>query len=424
MADVATVPYNVQTVPNLVSGQLIVDLGNSGGRCWLTFMNRLYQFEISNHFAKIGDDLIDQKYVNKRSMLFLYDNERYVNGHVLNMEYSNEYLRPTSTQAKLEQEVSMVTLQAAINKAACIVLESGLVDLNYARLSFSLTVLLPPIEEHAGLQALKENLNKLTTVHLEIPFNMQIQVGLGVSTKPEGVCGFFSAFFKVVGLEPVQTLETNKELDLKKGDYYIYEYKNVSIEFRDENTKFVDQDVLVIDIGAGTSDLALARAMEIIEDSRDTQPYGGNVVETQLINTVKKNFNLRMTKQGAAYAVQTGLAKEGTGYHIVDDLVKEAKDNYAKRFLLSLQEYFEANMIEPRRLGGVLVVGGGGLPTLRQNSDGVLEEVVEPMVKYILDHLSKLAPKIIEVDTTGLDLRQMNLEGAFILLSQEALGVN
>jgi len=68
--------------------------------------------------------------------------------------------------------------------------------------------------------------------------------------------------------------------------------------------------------------------------------------------------------------------------------------------------YLERMTISLKEVKGVLVVGGGSLPTIREN------QVVSPaMSEVLIKYLQNLAPNLKVMSTSNINPRLLNIEG-------------
>ena len=90
----------------------------------------------------------------------------------------------------------------------------------------------------------------------------------------------------------------------------------------------------------------------------------------------------------------------------VSHLVTSAKDMYSKLLMTHIQSYLERMSISMREVKGILVIGGGSLPSTR---DG---KVVSPaMSDVLISYFKNLSPNISLMNTDGKNPRLLNIEG-------------
>jgi hypothetical protein len=173
---------------------------------------------------------------------------------------------------------------------------------------------------------------------------------------------------------------------------YIHDYLS-----EDKNTK-------ILDIGAGTTDIVMIRDTELVLDSKDTFNIGGNTVEAQLKKLIRLKYGYAPTDISSV--VESGYLMDGSAQHDVSELVTSAKDTYSKMLMTHIRSYLERMMIGMREVKGILVAGGGSLPSTR---DG---KVVSPaMSEVLIEYFKELSPNISLMNTDGKNPRLLNIQG-------------
>lgn len=396
---------NAQNV-KFIQADVTIDIGNSGSRVYVETSTHRYYFEMSNRFTHIPDTTqVHQKYLDNRSTFIQTNNGVYANGYIVDMEYQNDLIRPVSYQQKVEQEVTYLTLKTALARAVKILSEYYSIPVQELNVSFNLNVLLPPLRARVDGDLLKSRTEELSQITMVSPLQFSKKVALTIDIKAEGVSAFFSAFFKEEG---VIAHQDNDKVNFSLGQYEIYDLTKAQMVVVQENAEFHNGELLVIDIGAGTGDAVVFRDMELVEGSRETFNRGGNSVESTIKNLIKQELNFTPPASDMQSILATGYAKEGTTTHDVAHIVQQARDAYAKAFKSDLEEYFEGQLIQPRLIKGLLVVGGGALDT-KVNGEVRATSMVDSILKY----MREIAPNMKRVHTEG-NLRRLNAYGAVL----------
>ena len=284
----------------------------------------------------------------------------------------------SAVQEKVEQLTTDLTINLVISKAMQILCDQFKVSASDMNVKFTVSVLAPPLEQESRSNDMIDKIKPLKTLELLLPEEIVYDFKIDeVKVLPEGVAAFFGVFFK----------EENDEL--------------VEVE---ENAKFGTGYVLVIDIGAGTTDVVLIKDTILVQNSRDTFKKGGNTVESIVRNSIKKKFGF--SPKNLDSVIKTGVLSEGLETHDVTDILDNARDMYSKSLMEDLRQYLERMLIEMPEIKGILPIGGGSIPSKRG------EEIVsKAMSEVLLDYLKRLAPKIQTMSIGNQNPREVNING-------------
>ena len=244
--------------------------------------------------------------------------------------------------------------------------------------TFNISVLLPPMEHDIHLDTMKELLSNVQMVSSYMPMEFTSAVKVDkIQVWPEGLAAFF-------------------------GVYYTEQDGGLVEVF--ENLTYSSGNVLILDIGAGTTDVVMIKDTELLLDSKDTFNIGGNTVEAHLRKSLRQK--LGFTPSDISAIVERGEVMDGNTVKDVAPLVTSAKDMYSKLLMTHITGYLERMSISMREVKGVLVVGGGSLPSIR---DG---KVVSPaMSDVLINYFKELSPNIALMNTDGKNPRLLNIEG-------------
>lgn len=206
-------------------------------------------------------------------------------------------------------------------------------------------------------------LNKLSKNNL-LPM---LCLGLALSSKDEFVkivSGLPINQYKNKKDELVSLLQENRILEFKlNGDskkYYVSDvavfpegvatYYSISYE---ERKALMNKDLIILDIGGRTTDIALLKAGRKRSVSKSTSLDVGMLnVYTDLINEINTKFTLGLNIEDAQNIISNGLEIDGEKQNIsfIKDIVL---NNISKIFK-------EINISYPARTSPLLVTGGGG----------------------------------------------------------------
>lgn len=380
---------------------ILLDLGNSETRLTVLSGGKSYHAKLSNRFAELPQDYrISKKYADGKTNIFVYDNVQFANGPLAEREFSNQLIRPTALESKTEQLPTNLTIHLAIIRTIRLLSAVNGVPVTALNVNLNFVALLPPLDLQASEQNMIDLIKSHTTVHSQLPDNFQMNYTIGeVEVYSEAVAAFFGAFYEE---QNIGAPYLSNDFVTKISD------QNVFLQNVEKNEKFQQGYVLVIDIGAGTTDVAVFLDGELIEMSPDTFNKGGNTVESYVSKTIRTEY--RFFPPNVNEVVTTGILREGSKVHDVREIVTAGKKHYSSLIETDIQRYLEGLSIEMRAISGLLVVGGGSLESKR---DG---EVVSPsMSKVLVEFLQRLAPNVELVDTEGKDLRNLNIEGVEII---------
>lgn len=412
----------------LVEAGLLIDFGNSQTRVMVVTKNRSFRFNLSNQFAELPPGYrVPPKYVNDKSFIFEYKGSYFANGLIVEREFVGKEMRPSALQSKAEQLVTDLTLNLVFYKALNILATVYNIAPSSLDVVFNMSVLLPPLDHEVNESKMIEKLKSFSSIKTLLPMKLEAKFAVKeVNVFPEAVAAFFGAFFREEGLKD---LPENAGKSLHRGDVLVRDNgDHITLVEVPENKKFEKGYVLVLDIGAGTTDVALFKDMELVEMSKETFKRGGNTVASIALNEIRKKYGF--SPSSMQRVITTGYLDEGEYKHDVSDIVTAAKEIYAKQTRSDLIPYLERISIDLPVVKGLLVVGGGSLPSVRRLDDkgnevtddqiqvGVSyhEQIVSPaMAEILVNFLKELAPRIEVMNTAGRDLRDLNIEGLYIL---------
>lgn len=385
----------------IVNAGLLIDFGNSETRVIVISGTNTFKFTMSNKFAELPAGYrISHKYANPKSTIFGLNGSYFANGFIVEREFTGVEIRPSALQYKVDQLVTDLSLNLAVIKALDLLAKAYNMPIKSLDVTFNVSVLLPPLDHEVNEGRMSDKIKSLTKVTSLIPQQHDAEFKIGDTiVSSEAVAAFFGAFFIEEGL---QTSTQNGDITIRDNG------QNVKLVEVDNNSKFSSGYVLVLDIGAGTSDVALFQDMELVERSKDTFKRGGNTVESIIKNELKKKFGFTPTSMKRV--ISEGILEEGNDVHDVAEIVTIAKNTYSKSLMEDLRSYLERIMIDMPVIKGLLVAGGGSLASIR---DGI---VVSPaMSEVLMGYLKTLAPRMEPLDVSGKDLRDLNIEGLMYL---------
>lgn len=363
--------------------KVLLDLGNSATRVKAVTKKGSKFFELSNQFAVIPEGYcIPEEYINAKNTFFRVEGVQYAHGDIVQKEFKTTLIRPTGLMPKVEQLASRLAFIRAYIEVLRYVGEVYSLPVNAVELDIELGVLLPPLQ----YLAIKEKGYPTDMELLSTPLLVQ-EVEEGETTIrlkyvkakpiPEGLAAYIAACFEVVDGGITEKL-----------------------------AEFTEGYTLVIDIGAGTSDIVLLDGGGLIYDSIETLPIGCTNIKNTLDLQCRKTYSF--ADDTIAPLITGYLMESGEAIDIVKE-VEQAKVKMLEQFNVQLVKYLENLNIAVQQIKGLLVVGGGAVPIVR---DGV---VVSPALStHIYKEMQRYAPKIKNIGeylNKEQDLRELNIEG-------------
>lgn len=369
---------------------VLTDLGNSETRFYIIYNGKTWFKTTSNQYVQLNES-VPTEYCNEKTCSFEYGGLMYAQGKYVMRECSARAIRPNSLQHKCEQLVTDLTINMALItalKVVATVRECTVDDLG--DVEFNIGVLLPPAEHSKKAAELKAKLESITYVRSLTPVEFTKPVKI-VSTivVPEGASAFIAA---------------------------MYALRDGRLESRACNKIYETGDVLVIDIGAGTTDIVQIKDSDLVLNSKDTLRKGGRNIESICKQRLSKEYDYVPSDAAIREVFKTGYLMQGNTQHDVVDILNEAKNHFSGILYEYLVSYLERNELEIRAIKGLLVVGGGALETVR---DGV---VVSPKIaEQLVTYIQQLSKTIELVDIGDVDPRRMNIEGLRLYYAFEQL---
>lgn len=349
---------------------LVVDLGNSSTKGKVLFGKdsagryRERQFEISNVFAPIDDMYeVASDYSPETSTILRVDtslNGRSIKGDFCNGELQAKEkplstIKPSASDKKYNLDSTVLSLRMAFLYASKQIMDMQRMN-DYTKLDITWTVvcLLPPGDVDEGKAPMTDIVNNIDCVKAVYPeFDLPIKITKTVIL-PEGFCAYAGVVF------------------------------DVGHTFRPDYKFLAEETVLVIDIGAGTSDMVLIKDNKMVQNSKYTISQGGNNVH-QLVRRKLRMKGLDLDDDAIRKGIIKGEVKDGSKPMSIVDIVNTAKAEVAQKIVSEIQDFLEATDIKARSVGYVLVCGGGSM----QDSDA---QEIAPMSEKVVESFKTLSP--------------------------------
>jgi hypothetical protein len=350
---------------------LVVDLGNSStkgkvlfGKDSQTGKYRERKFDISNVFAPIDSDyVVSSDYNDATSTILRVDTT--LNGRIIKGDFCNGELqakekslctiKPSASDKKFNLDSTVLSYRLAFLFACKAIMNMQRVsDFNQLDITWSVVTLLPPGDMDTGKQPLIDlikNIDRLTSVYPAVDLPIKIDKAVVL---PEGYCAYAGVVYDI-------------------GHQYRPDYKFL-----------IEETVLVIDIGAGTTDILLISKNTLVQNSKYTITQGGNNVY-QLVRRELRMRGLDLDEKEIKTGIVKGTIKDGSKEISIVDTVNKAKSEVAQKIVSEIQDFFDLTDIKARSVGYVLICGGGSM----QDSD--VKEIV-PMSEKVIEFFKTLSP--------------------------------
>ena len=182
---------------------------------------------------------------------------------------------------------------------------------------------------------------------------------------------------------------------------------------KESSKAYLIGNVLSLDIGASTTDLAIIKNGRYLDKSGQTYKTGGNEARDFLMNEVCARYAMDMSIEDAEKSMAEGRLQQGNSYDDISDIVSMAKSALAKKLITHMQTYFKRIQIDITTINAIVVSGGGSMQSQYVNADGEVIKTSEPMSYYVTQELINWSKGTIVVPY-GDEARFANVKGLFI----------
>ena len=290
--------------------------------------------------------------------------------------YSSNNERPSVLRNKHVQRINYIS---GIVAAALSRLEHGIDE------DVSLYVALPPIEARTAKAIVSENFTGRYTVKLP-----KYRGGAEISVNVVDVSCFEESFMAVLS--------------------YFFDITGVP---RASAKKYMTGNILSLDIGASTTDLAIVKNGTYLDKSGQTYKTGGNIARDFLIDEIRGKYGFDLPSNDAEVTMSEGRIQLGNTYADVSDIVAAAKSNFANSVVNQMQGYFRQVDIPIQTIRAIIVSGGGSMQSQYIDDNGEEVETSKPMSYYITQALQAVCPGV-DVEPYGESPRLANISGLFV----------
>lgn len=374
---------------------LIVDLGNSETRVKTYFGrtqkgNRRSKLSyISNVFSTIEreDDLQralgNSEYNGNNSKVFSVNGIKYCNGMIQDSEFNATSFRPTAQDKKYTSLSTKLSMYCAFMRGYEDISRWTQTDIESLSVEWNVTVLLPAGDLDLGAEKLADMIKNLGSLNFEMP-NVKKDLNiLRVNVLPEGFAALLGVMFQSYG-------------KLRPG------YEQIADK---------DTYTLIIDIGAGTTDISVAKGGKVISNSRKSVEVGGNNVQVAVKKMLSKKGLNRIKDTWFREACETGILRVGVNRLEIFDEINSAKSMVAVKLVNAIKEFLEENTVDIMDVSYLLVCGGGAVV-----NEGITE--LEPIANYITKYLAEISMGI-----ELIDMPDYEDEGEILQVSPRLLNI-
>lgn len=349
-------------------------------------------FAISNHYANLeASKTIEPEYQNDSSTIMDINGVRVAHGLIVEREFDGMWLYPTGKGDKCTEAITEWTVRNVLLKTIHLLADAWGISPSEVDVAFNVFCLIPP-EEHqynkdgminliADIDEVVELVPDAEGVYHSVPHEIICNT---IQTFPEGITAF-------VGIST--TIANNK------------------VSSNPEVAPFMKGLVLIIDIGAGTTDMAIMQDGMLRSDSRFTCYEAGNHIQSVFMRSAKGNPVIRTRLSGRPIknmqaVMGSAMIIEGAGIEEdCRDALNVAKEDLAGTLANSIASYMQGLNVA-QDIKGVLVVGGANAPAIR---DG---EVVSPSLDtWLIPRIKKFCPGASLMPIGNRDPRYLNLDG-------------
>ena len=326
---------------------LVVDLGNSStkgkvlfGKDSQTGKYRERTFELSNSFAPIAKDyVVSNDYSEATSTILHVDAELngdpirgyYCNGELQQREFPRQAIKPSAIEKKYNLESTILSYRLAFLFAYKAILNMQRIsDYNQTDITWNVVTLLPPGDLDKGkalMIDIVKSIESLDCIYPEVKIPIKIDK---VAVLPEGYCAYAGVVY------------------------------DIGRQFRKGYDDLMHESVLVMDIGAGTTDILMIKDNKLVQNSKYTITQGCNNVY-QIVRRKLRADNIKIDSDVVQNSVISGKVKDGAKEIDISADVNEAKETVADVIISEVQDFFDVTGINARSISHVLICGGGSM---------------------------------------------------------------
>ena len=178
----------------------------------------------------------------------------------------------------------------------------------------------------------------------------------------------------------------------------------------------LNESTLIIDIGAGTTDIVVVRENKLIGTTLKTINRGGNQVMQKVRTSIETECDdLVLPETAVEQGIVDGFVKDGARKVDITEFINAARREVANQLTNDIRSYLERTEYPIRTIEKLLVCGGGAMGS--DESKGI-----KSLSDLVLLYIRNVAPYVelidLPIDTkTGevISSRELNVRGASII---------
>lgn len=230
------------------------------------------------------------------------------------------------------------------------------------------------------------------------------------------LCGTYHASLDKLGYEVdfnIKDVKCFPESYMALAAFY-FDFPSCTLK-KDIAQKYGKGHIMSLDIGASTSDISIAKDMQLLEKSGQTIKTGCNVIAMNIANSIRTKYGYDPTHEDLEIAISEGRLPMGNGYEDVSDMLRKAKVEFARTIVVELQNYFRLVNIPLQSVRAIIASGGGSLESGYYDTNGqfivtcqCVSEFITKELSYIVDNIDVLSmedPRT--ANTRGLYIKMM-----------------
>ena len=263
-----------------------------------------------------------------------------------------------------------------------------------------------------ALSKIKDKTSTDVDLYIAVP---PVEINIARQVLPEQLCGEYSVYLP-------KYLSTGATVNVNIKSVTVYEesyMSTVSFMFgtdgkpKAENSKYLAGNMLSIDIGASTSDLAVVKNGVYQEKSGQTYKTGGNIARDYVIDRVREKYGYDLPIEDAEKVMAEGRLQLGASFEDASEIVNAGKDQLALSIVNSMQSYFRKINMPIQLMNCILVSGGGSMQSQYVDDNGNVIKTSDPISEFVTRRLRTVCSTV-PVVPYGDEARFANVRGLFI----------
>lgn len=329
------------------NAKLIIDLGNSSTKGMVIYGKnangkpKSKKFTVPNVFGQVVDPnySVSNDYSPMSSTIIRVDTELngtrivgdYAVGELQEKEFYQATIRPSAKRKKYDNDTTPLSYRMAFYEGARALLDiNGVHDLTQVDVDWEVVTLLPPADIDRGadkIKAIITDIKEVTCKYPDVKLDVKVK---SVNVLPEGFCAYAGVLY------------------------------DTGLVFRKDYKFLKDETVLVLDVGAGTTDMLVIKDNKLVQNSRFTVDAGGNNIESK-VKLALMQEGYQLDAKAISDGIITGKIKAGSKYIDIIDKVNNAKEVVAGKIIDSVVTYIEGADMMMSSIGYLIICGGGSI---------------------------------------------------------------